>query len=167
MRQWKITRQVWGQPLRTGTSSGWWVILPWRLGAVHEIIGTQAARRNSGSGHETPRPDAGLVSCSGVGHMVARRGRQRMHLASDHRRVARLGQPLTPPTTGRHTPDSADQSVDRAFVFFVLQRPWSATAAVDHCRSEALACDHYVRPCDCRGLGVRPLRSTIAGPGIA
>ena len=35
-----------------GASSGWLLILPWRLGAVHEFIGTQAATRNSGSGHE-------------------------------------------------------------------------------------------------------------------
>ena len=34
-----------------GTSSGLWVILPWRLGAVHEFTGIQAAMRNSGSGH--------------------------------------------------------------------------------------------------------------------
>ena len=31
-----------------GASSAWWVILPWRLGTVHEFAG----RRNSGSGHE-------------------------------------------------------------------------------------------------------------------
>ena len=35
-----------------GASSGWWVNLPRRLGAVHEFTGTQAARRNAGSGHE-------------------------------------------------------------------------------------------------------------------
>ena len=37
----------------------WWVILPWRLGAVHEFTGTWAARTNSGSGHEEAA-DAGL-----------------------------------------------------------------------------------------------------------
>ena len=31
-----------------GASSGWWVILPRRLGTVHELAGTQAAGRNSG-----------------------------------------------------------------------------------------------------------------------
>ena len=30
-----------------GTSSGFWVILPWRLGYEHEFTGTQAVRRNS------------------------------------------------------------------------------------------------------------------------
>ena len=47
------------------TCSGWWVTLPWRLGAVHGFTGTLAARRNSGSGRESAA-DAGLVSCSGV-----------------------------------------------------------------------------------------------------
>ena len=41
------------------TTCGWWVILPWRLGVVHEFIGTWAARRNSGSGREKAS-DAGL-----------------------------------------------------------------------------------------------------------
>ena len=31
-----------------GTSSGWWVFLPGRLGAVHESAVPEAARRNSG-----------------------------------------------------------------------------------------------------------------------
>ena len=35
-----------------GASSGWLVILSWRLGSVHEFTCTQAARRNPGSGHE-------------------------------------------------------------------------------------------------------------------
>ena len=38
------------------TASGWWVILPWRLGAVHEFTGTQAAKWNSS-------PES--LSCSG------------------------------------------------------------------------------------------------------
>ena len=41
-----------------GTCSGWWVILPWRLGAVHHFTGTQAAR-NSGPRHEKAA-DAGV-----------------------------------------------------------------------------------------------------------
>ena len=40
-------------------SSDWWVILPWRLGTLHEFTGTLAFRRNSGSGHERAT-DAGL-----------------------------------------------------------------------------------------------------------
>ena len=41
------------------TFSGWWVILPWRLGTVHESTDTLAVRRNSGPGHEKAA-DAGL-----------------------------------------------------------------------------------------------------------
>ena len=37
----------------------WWVILPWRVGAVHEFIGTWAAKRNSAPGREEVA-DAGL-----------------------------------------------------------------------------------------------------------
>ena len=48
-----------GPNLPHGTSSGWRVILPWRLGAVHEFPGTFAARRNSGPGYEKAG-DAGL-----------------------------------------------------------------------------------------------------------
>ena len=54
-----------GQTLRTGTSSGWWAILPWRLGSEHEFTGTWAAGRNSGSGHEKAgrcRPSRSLVT---------------------------------------------------------------------------------------------------------
>ena len=35
-----------------GTSSGWWVIIPWCLGAVYEFIGTAVDRRSTGSGCE-------------------------------------------------------------------------------------------------------------------
>ena len=42
-----------------GSFSGWWVILPWRLGTVHESTDTLAVRRNSGPGHEKAA-DAGL-----------------------------------------------------------------------------------------------------------
>ena len=48
-----------GQTSPYETSSGWWVILPWRLGTAHEFTGTQAARRDPGSGHEKAA-DAGL-----------------------------------------------------------------------------------------------------------
>ena len=41
------------------TSSGWWAILLWHHGPVHEFTGTWAARRNAGSGHEKAA-DAGL-----------------------------------------------------------------------------------------------------------
>ena len=34
-----------GQNPPYGTSSGWWVILPWHLRAVHDFTGTQAAWR--------------------------------------------------------------------------------------------------------------------------
>ena len=43
-----------------GPSSGWWVIFPWRLGAVHDFTSTQAAGRNSGSEHEEAA-NAGLA----------------------------------------------------------------------------------------------------------
>ena len=56
VRQWMIARQVWAKPSVRGFNGGW-VVLPWRLGAVHEF--TKAARRNSGSGHEKAA-DAGL-----------------------------------------------------------------------------------------------------------
>ena len=38
VRQWRIARQVWRNP-PCGTSSGWWVIRPWRPAAVHEFTG--------------------------------------------------------------------------------------------------------------------------------
>ena len=51
-----------GHRIRTSTSSGWWVIRPWRLGAVHELAGTLAVRLNSGSGLEkTARAGPGLL----------------------------------------------------------------------------------------------------------
>ena len=60
MRQWKVARQVWAKPsvrdvLRLVA------YLSWRLGAVRGLTGSQAARRNSGSGHEKAA-DAGLGS---------------------------------------------------------------------------------------------------------
>ena len=46
-----------------------WVILPWRLGTVHEFTDTQAARMNSGLGHEKAA-DAGLgLLLWGVGQL--------------------------------------------------------------------------------------------------
>ena len=50
-----------------GTSSGWWVILPWRLGTVHESIVTWAAKRNFQAKGTRTRP---MHSCS-VGRRTA------------------------------------------------------------------------------------------------
>ena len=53
-----------GQTLPYVKSSERWVILPVRLGAVHDFTGTVVARSNPGSGHEMAA-DAGVVCCSG------------------------------------------------------------------------------------------------------
>ena len=58
VRQWRIARQAGPNP-PCGTSSSWWVILPWRLGAVHEFTGTWTGKTNSGLRHEKAA-DAGL-----------------------------------------------------------------------------------------------------------
>ena len=61
----RATVEVWhGRPGPNpphGTSSAWWVILLWRQGTVHELIGTNAARRNSGPRHEAAA-GASLIS---------------------------------------------------------------------------------------------------------
>ena len=79
-------------------SSGWWVITAWRLGTVHEFSGTQAARRNSGSGHEKAS-DAGLglllwgrtTACDP--HALGQRGPDLRHVTCDglfHRTMVTL-----------------------------------------------------------------------------
>ena len=79
-----------------GTSSGWWVILPWRLGTMHEFTGTWAPRRNAGSWHEKAPMQ---VSCSvvrttasdphalGCGECGEQRGPDLNHSTTSHRGV--------------------------------------------------------------------------------
>ena len=50
-----------------GTSSDWWIILPWRLGAVHESPGTEAARKNFRLRALDTAADAGLSLALEVG----------------------------------------------------------------------------------------------------